>query len=151
MRPRDRFGRYIRDARDIEGVQQARSYRVWMQTLVYQRYKGLRIAFNNPTGEVYAEIYRGLWIVRCPFCSGAQPAQDGEVFFCVDCVMVLNDGHPMGVIFPDKKTQDQIARALLVRPDVANMNYIPTPPQSDDVAKLESENTQHGLPRRIQG
>jgi len=59
-------------------------------------------------GPVHAELYRGLWIVRCPAdpCAGACVASSLDpVYFCPDCGAGWFD-----VIFPVNKTA--IARQL---------------------------------------
>ncbi len=61
---------------------------------------------EHSQGAVMARIDWGRWIADCPCCAGAEfVSRKDRRFFCLNCGMVGNDGHPMQVVFPpDAKT-----------------------------------------------
>lgn len=91
---------------------------------------------------VPVEVNHGRWIVKCPYCAGAQLAsREDPRFFCVDC---LHEPEPraqgkwLGLEWP--ADVEQIEAALDGRPE-ANRNWIP----GEAVADLLRENALHGL------
>ncbi|HQA69622.1 MAG TPA: hypothetical protein PK801_14955 [Aggregatilineales bacterium] len=88
-------------------------------------------------GQVLAEVNHGRWIARCPYCAGAMYVAPGLPFYCVDCLMVSNEGQAMTVVFPEEK--ERIEALLLARP-LAARNWQP----GETVAQLESENDLYG-------
>lgn len=63
-------------------------------------------------GDISAELYRGLWIVRCAECSGSCAVTSvTPVYMCPDC----GDGW-FHVIFPKNKTK--IETEVLKRPNI---------------------------------
>lgn len=89
-------------------------------------------------GQVLAEVNHGRWIARCPYCAGAMYVAPGLPFYCVDCLMVANEGQAMTVVFPEEK--ERIEALLLARPNPATRNWQP----GETVAQLESENDLYG-------
>lgn len=88
------------------------------------------------------EVNQGRWIVKCPYCPGAQLAsREDPRFFCVDC---LHEPEPrargkwLKIEWPTDV--EQIEAALERRPD-ANRNWIP----GESGADLLRDNALHGL------
>lgn len=110
--PAYRAGR-VRDHRDA--IQQYAS-NVHKHTIV--------IEWDRPRGApLAAEVNHGRWVVSCPYCAGASMAEEGEVFFCPDCLMLQNGGFPRPVMFPPNAAE--IEAILLDRPDEARRNWLP--------------------------
>lgn len=102
--------------------------------------------------EVVAEVNHGRWIVRCPFCSGAQLASDDDRrFFCVDCLHAGTDaeGKWIAVRWPSPSSRQAVEEALLRRPDEETRNFQPYRGDGRDraetVADLRRENRAAGL------
>jgi hypothetical protein len=99
----------------------------------------------HPDGSVEAEVNHGRWLVRCPFCSGAEEADPGEpIFYCLSCgnnavgaETAPLPGHIMLVMFPDNRTE--IEAALLARPDIGTRNWAP----GESLQDLAKENGEH--------
>lgn len=73
------------------------------------------------TESATVEVNEGRWLVRCPFCPGAQLAhRDDHRFFCVDC---LNGGIGMWLPVVWPKAADKIEAALTVRPEPRTRNW----------------------------
>lgn len=88
---------------------------------------------------VRAEINHGRWLVRCPFCSGAEEADpDQPVFYCLSCGNADFGGRVMIVAFPDKQ---KAIEAALLRREMGNRNWGP----GESLADLVRENAEHGL------
>ena len=110
---------------------------VWLGTQA--RIMGLPFSLH-PKGDVLAEINHGRWLVRCPFCSGAEEAEPGEpIFYCQSCGNADNDGHVMSVKFPENRTE--IEAVLLMRPDIGTRNWTATETWAD----LAKENQEHDI------
>ena len=75
------------------------------------RSQGTRIPEGDHTeGENHAELYRGVWIIRCKECSGVVAATTKDLrSFCPDCGAGWWD-----IVFPANK--DAIEEELLKRP-----------------------------------
>ncbi len=72
---------------------------------------------------VYAEINHGRWIVKCPWCAGAELAdKQDKRFFCLSCFNSKISGKYAKVEFPDEIKQ--IEKELLKR-DIKNQNWLP--------------------------
>jgi hypothetical protein len=85
-------------------------------------------------------VYRGMWIVDCPTCGGAQVAAAGDHrLLCVDCYNADIGGRWRQVTWPADAAQ--IERVLLARPDLETRNWT-----TETVAELQAENLQRGLP-----
>jgi hypothetical protein len=88
---------------------------------------------------VRAEINHGRWLVRCPFCSGAEEANPGEpVFYCLSCGNADFSGRVMLVAFPDERGAIE---AALLRREMGNRNWSP----GESLADLVRENAEHGV------
>ncbi len=87
--------------------------------------------------KVRAEINAGRYIVKCPFCSGAELAdKDDKRFFCLSCMNKEVNGEWIQVEFPqnDKKIEE-----LLLKRPVENRNWLP----GETIKKLESDNKKY--------
>jgi hypothetical protein len=94
----------------------------------------------SPAIFAEAEVNHGRWIVRCPFCPGAQYASRTDPrFLCVDCGNAPIEGDWIRVEWPVRP--DAIEAALALRPQFANMNWLPT----ESLTDLQRENAEHGL------
>jgi hypothetical protein len=81
-----------------------------------------------------AMVNRCAWVVRCPFCPGAQYAHRGDQrLFCVDCLNEAN-GHRW-IPAPWPEDADAIEAALAVRP-TAVCNW--EPPETADQLRAEN-------------
>lgn len=74
-------------------------------------------------GAVYAELYRGLWIVRCPAsdCSSAATVTSvNPVYFCPDCGIGW-----FGVVFPGNKAaiQNEVMKRPATRKGLIHANW----------------------------
>jgi hypothetical protein len=96
------------------------------------------IPWNNPRGEVYAQVIRSNWVAVCVVCKTGMFIELGEPFYCVDCGMVLNDGYPMHVIWPDNRAE--IERVLIRRARPITRNWQP----GETTDMLIAENIEHG-------
>jgi len=93
----------------------------------------------NESITVKAEINHGRWIVKCPWCSGAELAdKDDRRFFCLSCFNKAINGKFIKVEFPNKAID--IETILKVRP-AKNQNWTP----GETIAQLKNENKGAGL------
>ena len=83
-----------------------------------------------------AEVNHGRWIVRCPYCAGAELADHADPrFFCLSCYNVGSGGKWLPVQFPGDGRA--IEGELLKRPE-ANRNWLP----HESVEDLRRENAE---------
>jgi len=62
---------------------------------------GKHIIYEISGENLEAEINHGRWIVRCPYCSGAEIAESEDpVFMCLSCFNEKNGGRFRPVKFP---------------------------------------------------
>lgn len=92
----------------------------------YRKPEGIAAA---PT--VAVEVNHGRWIIHCPFsvygdkCRGAQLAsRHDHRFFCVECLQPGIGLKWLSVVWPEEVAA--IERALLMRPNMKNRNWLPT-------------------------
>ncbi len=91
---------------------------------------------------LHAEINHGRWIVKCPFCSGAEMAEPGDPrFYCLSCYNEQAGGKWLKVIFPSTSHVKKIEAELLKRPKKANINWLPT----ETLKQLQDENNRQGV------
>jgi len=89
---------------------------------------------------VQAEVNAGRWIVRCPTCSGAQPAyRTRHAFWCVSCLQSRFGGRWTQVIWPEVNDVTRIERILMQRPAPTMRNWT-----NESIADLLRENAEHG-------
>jgi hypothetical protein len=95
---------------------------------------GLPLPEGSSPRHVLVTVNHGRWIVRCPFCLGAQLASEGDHrFFCVDC---QHRGTPaagrwLQVVWPEER--GAIENTLELRP-VENRNW-----EAESVVELRAE------------
>ena len=90
------------------------------------------------TVEAFAVVNHGRWIVRCPWCSGAQNAsREDRRVFCCNCGNAAVKGQWIPVIWP--KNWAAIERVLLDRPDPDTRNW----ERHETLDELIAENTEH--------
>lgn len=132
---------YIKQALDHNGPQGAGGYKGWVQKLTTLYWPRAKVVINWKAleGSVNAKISHSVWCVQCPFCPGAILAQNGEPFFCPDCAMQGNNGHPMSVVWPENVRE--IETELVKRPDPNTRNWTP----GETVEMLQAENRAHGI------
>lgn len=87
--------------------------------------------------RAYALMNHGRWIVKCPWCNGAELAAPD--FYCHSCKNAGNLGKPMPVVWPSSRLL--IEAILLKRPDVINRNWLP----GETIEMLRDENIEHGI------
>jgi hypothetical protein len=90
----------------------------------------------DPVAHAY--VSHGRWAIDCPFegCSSAQYASKTDPrFFCIECDNG-GTGKWVTVVWPSEVDVAAIETALLVRPGLANRNWLPDEP----VANLLEEN-----------
>lgn len=131
-------GRRIGTARDTIGALRSG---MTLATWYARQAQGIGFLFGGaPRGSVLAEINHGRWIVRCPFCPGAEEADPEEpIFYCLSCGNADNYGQVMTVEFPANR--EEIEQALLARPDMGNRNWT----AGEELADLARENAAHGV------
>lgn len=84
-----------------------------------------------------AEVNHGRWIVRCPFCPGAEMADLNDPrFFCLSCYNVPIGGKWLPVQFPANRAA--LEAELLKRPASESRNWLP----HESVADLRRENAE---------
>ncbi len=87
-----------------------------------------------------AEVNVGRWLVRCPFCAGAEMIwEDSLIFMCESCWNKKVDYKFLKVKLPLKRTQ--IEKLLELRPNTINKNWLP----NDTIKAIEAENLAHGI------
>ena len=86
--------------------------------------------------RVRAIVNHGRWIVRCPFCSGAEFIWEGKPFICLSCFN--GGGKSLKIIMP--RNRKAIEQALASRP-VGNQNWEP----GETVEFLLQENETNGV------
>jgi len=88
---------------------------------------------------VEAEINHGRWIVRCPYCTGAEIAdREDPVFLCLSCFNETNGGKFRPVRFPADALK--IENTLGKRKKEENQNWVP----GETVVDLENETREKG-------
>ena len=128
----------IKSANDQMPVRKAGGYRTWVEQMVLSRWQR-RVQWGDIGGRVGAEVVRSSWRVSCPFCAGAIVVNEGDLFFCPDCVMQGNSFKAMVVVFP--KHRAEIENVLLKRPDPVHRNWL----IGETVEDLRAENRAHGI------
>lgn len=91
------------------------------------------------TKPIPAEINHGRWIVRCPYCSGAELADTADPrFFCLSCLNEEAGGKWLPVQFPANR--EELEKALLERKQVETRSWLPHESLTDLLAQtLERE------------
>lgn len=139
----DDFGRYIKVASDSAIVQRAGGYRRWCGQIIRRKWRTARPNWEIRGGDyAVAEIIRGDWVIRCPYCLGGQLAEPGEPFVCVDCMNVANAGYAIDVVWPKPEERHAIEALLLRRSDTMQMNYLPR--DGETYESLVAESIEHG-------
>lgn len=135
----DDFGRYIKTASDNPNVQRAGGYRRWCERIIRKKWRTARPNWEiRGSDYAMAEIIRGNWVVRCPYCAGGQLAEPGEPFVCVDCMNVANAGYAIAVIWPEPEDRHEIEKLLLRRSTIEQMNYLARNGETYDSLVAES-------------
>jgi hypothetical protein len=90
-----------------------------------------------PVGVAYAEVHRGMWIVRCPaaYCWSAMAVTLGQPEFV--CLGDDSCGGAAPIVWPRDPTA--IAALLRMRPDPTNRNWLP----GETLQDLVAENAAH--------
>jgi hypothetical protein len=93
-----------------------------------------------PGVKAQACVSSGRWVIRCPFCTGAQLADPGRSsrFFCVDCLNASVGGQWVVVTWPPEV--HEIEATLDPRPE-PNQNW----ELGESVEDLQVENVAHGV------
>ena len=128
----------IRTAKDMPIVQRFGGNKGFVEGLVKQRWGADTVINWSTEGAVQAEINRSNWVVRCSLCNGAQVIEPGEPFFCVDCLMTLNNRQAMAIVMPEDRAKIE---AILVKRPPDNRNWL----IGETVIDLELENIEHGI------
>jgi hypothetical protein len=107
----------IKDIHDTHGVDSRR----YVEYIMKRAKKPIPTEVELSASPVKAEINHGRWIVRCPFCNGAEMADKTDrCFFCLSCLNKNASGKWLPVVFPDNIVE--IEGVLLVR-KVDNQNW----------------------------
>jgi hypothetical protein len=89
---------------------------------------------------VPVEANHGRWLINCPFCRGAEPADPNDPrFFCLSCGNVKALGEWLQVRWPLAK--EKIEAVLLARPE-EHQNW----KEGETVDDLQAENIKNDLP-----
>ena len=88
---------------------------------------------------VQAEINHGRWLVKCPWCAGAEPVDKDDLFFyCLNCLNAAVGGGRVPVAMPQRTAA---LEALLVkRPSDENRNWLPGQALAEIAAENAAEN-----------
>lgn len=106
---------------------------------------GSRGVISLPAGDaagptVQAEVNHGRWIVRCPWCNGAEGADRADrYFYCLGCQNVLAGGKRVPVRFPS--AANELETLLARRPGEASRNWLP----GQTLDEIRAENLEHGI------
>lgn len=105
-----------------------------------------RLPTETVTGKkapkAYVRLYRGQWIIDCPFCTSAQHASaEDHRWFCAYCRNETVDFQYVDAVWPDQKLLDKIEAVVEARPKMENRNWYP----GETVAELKKENKAAGL------
>jgi hypothetical protein len=135
---------FIRTANQQPLVHQAGGYRRFVEMVIRRNWLvNIEIPWDEPRGEIRAEVVRSSWRVKCPFCAGALVIEPGEPFFCVDCLMQGNGFYPMRVIWPSMR--QAIENVLLQRPNPATRNWLPDAGETLEFLRVENQQHGHGV------
>ena len=95
-----------------------------------------------PSGEapapiLKAEVNHGRWIVRCPFCAGAEAADpDSPRFYCLTCFNEPVGNRFLAVQWPQNK--EAIESELNKRPAEGSQNWLPHESVADLAREMEA-------------
>jgi len=90
--------------------------------------------------EITAEINHGRWIIRCPFCKGAELAdKQDKRFFCLSCHNKENGGKYVSVVFPDEEVEIESELAKRGKENQRNWK------NPETLEGIKSENKERGL------
>lgn len=119
------------------------SFEIFRQTFLLKirvRFKIDETGFDEEIEPVEAFVNKGIWLVMCPKCNGAEFAWEEGWFICCSCKNSYCGHKYRRLIFP--KDRNEIEELLVVRP-LENRNY-KGPLQSDETLEdLREENRQH--------
>ena len=120
----------INSARTIHG-QSATEF----ATNTARRYRQIIPALETADAPVLtAEINHDRWIVKCPFCRGAELGDpDDPRFMCLSCWNADASGRFLPVTFPPNRAG--IEAELATRPRIENRNWTP----GETIADLKRE------------
>ena len=89
---------------------------------------------------VKAEINHGRWVVKCPFCPGAELGDpENPRFMCLSCYNQDAGGKWLKVEY--QKQAGKIETELLKRPKKHNQNWTP----GESLKQLQDENVSRGV------
>ncbi|QPC82119.1 hypothetical protein G4Y79_20915 [Phototrophicus methaneseepsis] len=118
-------------------------YRLYIEAGFQAEWPGQGLINWAPKGpSAPAEIIRGCWVVRCPYCPNVVYIEPGEPFFCPHCACSGNDFQAMPVAWPAAKERVQIEWLLMQRPNPETRNWLPR--DGETLATLQLENLDHG-------
>lgn len=97
----------------------------FVRMLARQRRGAFRVPSETASAPILrAEVNHGRWIVRCPFCAGAELADpDDPRFFCCGCHNSGVDGRWLPVQWPAER--QGIEDALCERNEEEHRNWLP--------------------------
>ena len=97
--------------------------------------KVIDLALGKPIGKpLIAEINHSRLIVTCPYCMAGMAWDYNEDFYCMECLMVSNNGKPRPVKPPEKL--EAICELLEKRPRFGERNLI----QGETLKDIQKEN-----------
>lgn len=119
----------------------------WFRTSWPEFAKGFlgrfRVKFHYPeTGydenlePVHAFVNHGNWLVRCPYCNGAEYAFEEGWFFCCSCKNSYIGHKYQRLVFPEERAEIE---ALLAYRPLLNRNWNP----GETLEDLQRENEEH--------
>lgn len=124
----------IQTAIDVQGIGVER----FTANVMRSRRTHLKLPDQMSEQTVDAEINHGKWIVKCPFCAGAEMADMNDPrFFCLSCYNQESSDW-LQVTFP--KDRQKIEVELLKR-EQKNQHWLP----GETLTKLRKENKERGI------
>ena len=90
------------------------------------------------TPTAHAVVNQGRWIVRCPFCAGAELMWEDKEFMCLSCFNEKAEGKPLKVIIPRNR---KAIEAILEKRPLENQNW----EVGETIDNLLKENAENGV------
>lgn len=131
---------FIKNSRTYYGVSQRRFSEIVME----KRGHGKPSTEQRDDIAVEAEILQGRWIVQCPFCPGAEMAdEDDKWFLCLSCYNEEINGAFIKVVWPSNARQ--IETVLMERKRIDDRTWT----RDKSIMHLEAENVAADMKRVI--
>lgn len=119
---------------DITGIKNAIKQRAARSGISWEG-GSIEVSDDSP---IPAIVNHGRWIVKCPYCRGAELLNEEHLFMCQSCFNAPASYKFLKVKVP--RWGSSIEAILLKRPMMENRNWT-----NEEASELEEENKAHGL------